>query len=65
MILLFRSLDLLLLLARTSPREAVAKKTDGLSVFLIDMRAALGGGPRSRTRAASARGCAAASLAAS
>jgi len=36
--------DLLLLLARTSPREAVAKKTDGLSVFLIDMRAALGGG---------------------
>ena len=36
--------DLMLLLARTSPREAVAKKTDGLSVFLIDMRAALGAG---------------------
>ena len=34
----------MLLLARTSPREAVAKKTDGLSVFLIDMRAALGAG---------------------
>ena len=36
--------DLMLLLARTQPREAVAKKTDGLSVFLIDMRAALGAG---------------------
>ncbi|MEP9349204.1 acyl-CoA dehydrogenase family protein [Xanthobacter sp. KR7-225] len=32
--------DLMLLLARTTPREAVAKKTDGLSVFLLDMRAA-------------------------
>ena len=30
--------DLLLLLARTTPRDKVAKKTDGLSVFLIDMR---------------------------
>ena len=30
--------DLLLLLARTTPKEDVAKKTDGLSVFLIDMR---------------------------
>jgi alkylation response protein AidB-like acyl-CoA dehydrogenase len=36
--------DLMLLLARTTPRKAVAKKTDGLSVFLIDMRAALGAG---------------------
>jgi alkylation response protein AidB-like acyl-CoA dehydrogenase len=36
--------DLMLLLARTTPREAVVKKTDGLSVFLIDMRAALGAG---------------------
>ena len=30
--------DLLLLLARTTPREEVVKKTDGLSVFLVDMR---------------------------
>jgi alkylation response protein AidB-like acyl-CoA dehydrogenase len=30
--------DLLLLLARTTPRDQVEKKTDGLSVFLIDMR---------------------------
>ncbi|MFN3686942.1 acyl-CoA dehydrogenase family protein [Salinarimonas sp.] len=36
--------DLMLLLARTTPREAVAKRTDGLSVFLVDMRAALGRG---------------------
>jgi alkylation response protein AidB-like acyl-CoA dehydrogenase len=33
--------DLMLLLARTTPREAVAKKTEGLSIFLIDMRAAV------------------------
>ncbi len=36
--------DLLLLLARTTPRDQVAKRTDGLSVFLIDMREALGNG---------------------
>jgi alkylation response protein AidB-like acyl-CoA dehydrogenase len=30
--------DLMLLLARTTPREQIAKRTDGLSVFLIDMR---------------------------
>ena len=30
--------DLMVLLARTTPREDVAKKTDGLSVFLVDMR---------------------------
>ncbi|MDJ0684991.1 MAG: acyl-CoA dehydrogenase family protein [Alphaproteobacteria bacterium] len=36
--------DLMLLLARTAPREAGAKKADGLSVFLIDMREALGAG---------------------
>ena len=30
--------DLLLLLARTTPREAVNKRTDGLSLFLIDLR---------------------------
>jgi acyl-CoA dehydrogenase len=32
--------DLMLLLARTTPRDAVAKRTDGLSVFLVDMRQA-------------------------
>jgi alkylation response protein AidB-like acyl-CoA dehydrogenase len=36
--------DLMLLLARTTPREMVAKRTEGLSVFLVDMRAALGRG---------------------
>ena len=30
--------DLLLLLARTTPRDQVARKTDGLSTFLVDMR---------------------------
>ncbi|MEM9145738.1 MAG: acyl-CoA dehydrogenase family protein [Pseudomonadota bacterium] len=32
--------DLMILLARTTPRDQVAKRTDGLSVFLVDMRAA-------------------------
>ncbi len=36
--------DLMLLLARTTPRDQVAKKTDGLSTFLIDMQAAKGHG---------------------
>ena len=36
--------DLMILLARTSPKEQSAKKTDGLSVFLVDMRAAVGAG---------------------
>jgi alkylation response protein AidB-like acyl-CoA dehydrogenase len=36
--------DLMLLLARTTPREQVAKRTDGLSVFLLDMREALKSG---------------------
>ncbi len=36
--------DLMLLLARTTPREQAAKRTDGLSVFIVDMRAALGHG---------------------
>ena len=31
--------DLMLLLARTTPREQVKKRTEGLSVFLVDMRA--------------------------
>src|SRR4051794_24549228 len=30
--------DLMVLLARTTPLEEVEKKTDGLSVFLVDMR---------------------------
>ncbi|HWE79200.1 MAG TPA: acyl-CoA dehydrogenase family protein [Pseudolabrys sp.] len=34
--------DLMLLLARTTPRDRVKKRTDGLSVFLVDMRLALG-----------------------
>ncbi len=34
--------DLLLLLARTTPREAVDKRTDGLSLFLVDLRDARG-----------------------
>jgi len=34
--------DLMLLLARTTPKERVKKRTDGLSVFLVDMRLAQG-----------------------
>ncbi|NCA01910.1 MAG: acyl-CoA dehydrogenase, partial [Sphingomonadaceae bacterium] len=36
--------DLMLLLARTTPRDQVSSKTDGLSVFLVDMNAAKGNG---------------------
>jgi alkylation response protein AidB-like acyl-CoA dehydrogenase len=36
--------DLMLLLARTTPLDQVAKRTEGLSVFLVDMREALGRG---------------------
>jgi alkylation response protein AidB-like acyl-CoA dehydrogenase len=36
--------DLMLLLARTTPREQVKKRTEGLSVFLVDMRQAHGKG---------------------
>jgi acyl-CoA dehydrogenase len=36
--------DLMLLLARTTPREQVVKRTDGLSTFIVDMRAARGPG---------------------
>jgi acyl-CoA dehydrogenase len=36
--------DLMLLLARTTPMDQVGKRTDGLSVFLVDMREALGRG---------------------
>jgi len=36
--------DLMILLARTTPKDQVKKKTDGLSVFLVDTRAAAGAG---------------------
>src|SRR6185437_14272173 len=36
--------DLMLLLARTTPREQAKKRTDGLSVFLVDMRESKGKG---------------------
>ena len=36
--------DLMLLLARTTPKEAAKSRTEGLSVFLVDMRTALGNG---------------------
>ena len=36
--------DLMLLLARTTPVEEVKKRTDGLSVFLVDMKESLGKG---------------------
>jgi acyl-CoA dehydrogenase len=36
--------DLMILLARTTPLDRVKKKSEGLSVFLVDLRAALGHG---------------------
>src|SRR5258708_11867757 len=36
--------DLMLLLARTTPRDQVQKRTEGLSVFLVDLREAKGHG---------------------
>ena len=36
--------DLMLLLARTTPLDQVKKKTDGLSVFLVDIRECMGKG---------------------
>ena len=36
--------DLMILLARTTPRDQVEKRTDGLSVFLLDMKKAVGNG---------------------
>lgn len=36
--------DLMVLLARTSPKEEVEKRTEGLSVFILDMQQALGNG---------------------
>jgi acyl-CoA dehydrogenase len=39
-----RHSDLMLLLARTTPVEEVKRRTDGLSVFLVDLRESLGKG---------------------
>ena len=36
--------DLMLLLARTTPKDQVGKRTDGLSTFIVDMRNVLGKG---------------------
>ncbi len=36
--------DLMILLARTTPREEAASRTAGLSVFIVDMRDAVGSG---------------------
>ena len=36
--------DLMLLLARTTPRDGVSGKTEGLSIFLVDMRKVVGNG---------------------
>jgi len=36
--------DLMLLLARTTPRSEASKRTDGISVFLVDLRQARGRG---------------------
>ncbi len=36
--------DLMLLLARTTPRDQVKSKTEGLSIFLVDMREVVGKG---------------------
>ncbi len=36
--------DLMLLLARTTPRDQVKKKTDGISTFIVDMRKVLDNG---------------------
>jgi acyl-CoA dehydrogenase len=36
--------DFMVLLARTTPREQVQRKSEGLSVFLVDLREAIGNG---------------------
>ncbi|HLI14130.1 MAG TPA: acyl-CoA dehydrogenase family protein [Alphaproteobacteria bacterium] len=36
--------DLMLLLARTTPKDQVERRTEGLSVFVVDMRDAVGNG---------------------
>jgi alkylation response protein AidB-like acyl-CoA dehydrogenase len=40
--------DLMILLARTTPKEQAKKRTDGLSVFIVDMREAKGKGQEIR-----------------
>ena len=40
--------DLMLLLARTTPKDKVEKKGEGLSVFLVDLRESLGKGVKIR-----------------
>jgi alkylation response protein AidB-like acyl-CoA dehydrogenase len=42
--------DLMILLARTTPAEAVERRSDGLSVFLVDLREARGNGLEVRRR---------------
>jgi len=36
--------DLMLLLARTTPKEQCARRSDGLSVFIVDLKASIGKG---------------------
>ena len=36
--------DLMILLARTTPLASVAKKSEGMSIFIVDLRAAIGHG---------------------
>ena len=36
--------DLMILLARTTPREQIVKKVDGMSIFIVDLREAIGKG---------------------
>jgi len=38
--------DLMILLARTTPLDQVAKKSEGLSIFIVDVRQAVGAGMR-------------------
>src|SRR3546814_8992625 len=39
--------DLMILLARTTPLAEVTKKSEGMSIFLVDLREAIGNGLRS------------------
>ena len=36
--------DLMILLARTTPLDEVKKRSDGMSIFLVDLREAIGHG---------------------
>jgi acyl-CoA dehydrogenase len=44
-----RHSDLMILLARTTPVEQVAKRSEGLSIFIVDVKAALGSGMEIRS----------------